>query len=127
MKQVKGVIKLMIFTMAFMFVLGLATTPVQAKAAKTISSTMTVGESAELTFKVKGKVINNKKVKWTVEKKYKKKVAVSKDGVVTAKKKGKVVVTGTYDGVTYKYKIKIKKATKEKDTDASEGVVFFGD
>ncbi len=60
----------------------------------------------------KGKTISATKVKW---KSANKKIAtVSKNGKVTAKKKGNVKITATYKGKKYTFNVTVKKAASSK-------------
>lgn len=79
-----------------------------ALAAKTAKHTCTVGDKHPLAFKANGKKIKGSKVTW---KSSNKKIAsINKKGVVTAKKAGKVTITGKYKGATVKYKVTVKPA-----------------
>ena len=83
-----------------------------ASATKTKKVKMRVGQTVQLELEgvdsttLKWKGDNNKSLK-----------VFKRTGLIKAKKKGTVVVTTKYDGVTYKFKIKIKK---HKDTQSDE-------
>ena len=91
--------------------------------------TLTTGKTYTLKLlDKKGKTISAAKVKW---KSANTKIAtVSKKGKITAKKKGKVIITATYKGKKYTCTVTVKKATStnskgdpDKD-DAKNGTVY---
>ena len=73
---------------------------------------MRVGQKVQL--QLKG--IEPTELKWKGNNKKSLKV-YKKTGIIRAKKKGTVVVTTKYDGVTYKFKVKIKKRKKNQSTE----------
>ena len=83
-----------------------------ASATKTKKVTMRVGQKVQL--QLKG--IEPTELKWKGNNKKSLKV-YKKTGIIRAKKKGTVVVTTKYDGVTYKFKVKIKKRKKNQSTE----------
>lgn len=77
-----------------------------AMATAKVSKQIKLNQPQQLTFKLNYKKIKSTKVKW---KSSSVKIAkVSKEGIVTPKKEGKVTVTGKYQGHTIYYNLTIK-------------------
>lgn len=108
-KQITKSLLSMILMLAL--VLGIAT-PCEAAAKAKISkksATLCVGETLQL--KLSG---GTGKVTWSSNKK--KVASVSKNGLVTAKKKGSCVITAKQNGKSYKCKLTVKKLSKNYAT-----------
>lgn len=83
-----------------------AATTYTAMAKSTVKETVKANAKYPLIFKLNGKKIKNTKITW---KSGNAKIAtVSKKGIVTTKKEGKVTVTGKYRGHTIYYKLTVK-------------------
>lgn len=83
-----------------------------ASATKTKKVTMRVGQKVQL--ELNG--VDPTELKWKGSNAKSLKV-FRKTGIIKAKKKGTVVVTTSYDGVTYKFKVNIKKRKKNQSTE----------
>lgn len=70
---------------------------------------MTVGETAKLTFKVKG--VNKKKIKWTSSRKS---IATVKNGKVKAKNPGTTTITAKYRNKKKRFIIVVNPRPEEK-------------
>lgn len=94
-----------------------AATTYTAMATGTVKETVKANAKYPLIFKLNGKKIKNTKITW---KSGNAKVAtVSKKGIVTTKKEGKVTVTGKYQGHTIYYKLTVKGDKAFDDTVAT--------
>ena len=102
MKKVFATIVMLLLTTLFVF-------PVYATPRVTNVVPMTVGETAKLTFKVKG--VNKKKIKWTSSRKS---VATVKNGKVEAKKPGTTTIVAKYRNKKKKFIIIVNPRPEEK-------------
>ena len=98
--------KLLSLILSMVMILSLFTVPVQAATKKVANQTKSI------TMVVNQKKAIKAPVKMTYKSSNPKIATVSSKGVITAKSKGSVVVTGKYKSVKWTYKIKViaKKA-----------------
>lgn len=111
----KRIRRIFLVLLAMLPALGSLSMPVFAASLSDTSITMSVGTKRTLTLSgAKGKV------KWSSSSK--KVAAVSSKGVVSAKKKGKCVITARADGKEYTCKVKVTAKKKIKLTASSTNV-----
>ncbi len=107
--------KKLVFTLLFgIILLGFMNTEVHAE--ETVLKTeseLYVKQSLQLNIFFNGEAVNPKDVSWKVTS-GSDCAKIGKDGIVTGKKKGKAVITGTYKSGTVEFTFTVKKAPKAK-------------
>lgn len=84
---------------------------IKVKKRKKVS--LTVGQQLPIKINVEGKNVASKKVKWKSSNK--KVAAISKKGILTAKKAGKTIVSAKYKGYMLNWEINVKAGAKGND------------